>query len=580
MAKLKEFWQGVFHRRRKDVTQPIEVEIIETPVIVSREEMSVTTRPISGPQEELFLPISYKHRTEDEKLSLDGYELPGITYRVHTSATQPSVLPDAPANFGGQVYNMEQFKIGLNDGYAGMSPVHNIKNLVNTQEIEKALSYPLRPNERIAAAEAKKVWLDLAIEQRKDELEKLDQKEQALRPRLDSLLEQRDKRVKDEIEFENQQIENSRQEKQADKESIETLDENTEEANHQNMFVKLITGLFLTLCGVIFMIADIALSIAAIYALGFQDVGGIKWGETIFNPTYWKTHWEGVSICLGIAAITMFFKYAYDRLVHSPTPFKRVEAIIFSVISVICVTTVCFLGVLRADYLLKNMSVAAQETVQSNTATAPEASAPTRSTAQPQTQGNQDDFLGVSKTVAFATMFLTTMLFPILGAIALSEGLSRTFGGLGLILQETAKPFSRLTEKVSTAMQQSGPATLEREINTTEAQISQVDDKRSLIRQELNAAERQKQLVDRLIPVWQNALAAYDNRWQAIKQLERLLYIHGYEQGRILRGSQGAYKIISGILANELTLRSATATIEASNGKTNGEEQHMMTKRE
>jgi uncharacterized membrane protein HdeD (DUF308 family) len=340
---------------------------------------------------------------------------------------------------------------------------------------------------------------------------------------------------------------------------MKTEEEKDEEAGHKNMFTRLITGLFLTLCGVIFMIADIALSIAAIYALGFDDIGGTKWGATIFNPSKWETHWEGVFVCLGIAAITIFFKYAYERLVYSTKPFKRSEAIIFTVISIICITTVCFLGVLRSDYLLKNMAAAAQITTESNTLPAQGVTPPTGSTTQPQTQGNQQDFFGVSRNVAFGAMFLVTILFPLLGAVALSEGLSRTFDGLGTILLQTTKPFSRLT-------------VLEREINAAEAQISQVDDKRKQIRQELNSAEREKQLIDQLIPVWQEAIKAYENRWETIKQLERFLYIHGYEQGRILRGSQGAYRIISGILANELTLRSAAASIESSNGKTNGEE--------
>jgi|GEM_PF-4025040 len=559
MATFKNFWTSLFKRR----VPQVDVEIMRY-----TEEAA---KPLIGPKEELFTPA---RSGIGDKLNLDGYELPGVTYRVAVNKTQASVVPEAPPSFTGLTYSMEQFQIGVDDGYKGISPKHNLDNLPFSHEINKALSFPLRPYERIAAAEAKKVWLDLGIEQHKNELEKSDQTEKELRQRLESLRKLRAQRLQDEIEFEQQQARNSQQRLlNAGDEPAPVVKEKDDSASHQNVLVRLITGLFLTVCGLIFMVADIALSIAAIYALGFQDIEGVRWSEAIFNTSLWKTHWEGVFVCLGFAAITIFFKYAYDRLVHSTKPFKLYERIIFGLLAVACTTTVIFLGVLRADYLLKNMEAASQVDAsaivmgspEQKTPAVPDSTQPALAAKEPQ------EFFGVNRQIAFWAMLLTTVLFPLLGGVALSEGLSRTFGGLGEVLHKVAQPFGRLTKKFTTVVQGPAPTVLDKETNALDARISQLDQHRKQIREELNNAEREKFLIDQLLPIWREAIEVYKGSLGAMAELERLLYLHGYEQGKMLRGSEGAYKFVTGVHANELAHRSNGDLLELTNGKTNGE---------
>jgi len=555
MASIKNFFAGLF--KRNAISDDVKTPLL--PMITYREE---SRKPLIGPKEELFLPV----RTEiGDKLNLDGYELPGITFQVRVNDTQPSVLPEAPPSFPGLHYNTDQFRVGLNDGYAGISPQYNIDNLPQAHEINKALSYPLRPLERIAAAEAKKVWLDLFIEQRKNELEDLEKTEKDWQTRSVSLQDLRKKRLDDEFEAEEQRR------ALAGREQAEPVVEVKEEnAGQQNVLGRFVTGVFLTACGLIFMIADIALSIAAIYALGFQDIEGAKWNEAIFNTSLWKTHWEGVFVCLGFAAITIFFKYAYERLVHSTKKLRGFELAFFTTLSIICSVTVCFLGVLRADYLLKNMQAAVQIDTQKLTAN-PQSPAVPDSTKPAPVAKDEQEFFGVNHQVAFGAMLLTTILFPLLGGVALSEGLSRMFGGLGEIFHHIARPFSRVTKKFTEVAQNAAPTALDKENNMVDSRLNTVYHQRRLLRDELNNAEREKFLIDQLLPVWQKALEQYKDSLNEMAELERLLYMHGYEQGRILRGShQGSSKIISGILANELTLRAGDDLFEATNGKANG----------
>lgn len=555
MANVKNFFAGVFKRNNATIDE------VKTPLfsmITYREE---SRKPLIGPKEELFLPV----RTEiGDKLNLEGYELPGITFRVQVNDTQPSVLPEAPPAFSGLHYSEDQFRVGLNDGYANIERELNIKNLPQAHEINKALSYPLRPLERIAAAEAQKVWLDLFIEQRKNELEELEKTEKDWQTRSVSLQDLRKKRMNDEFEAEEQRR------ALAGKEQAEPVIEVKEESSgQQNVLVRFITGVFLTACGLIFMVADVALSIAAIYALGFQDVAGIPWSQTIFDTSMWKSHWEGVFVCLGFAAITIFFKYAYERLVHSTAKLKGFEFAFFTTLFIICSVTVIFLGVLRADYLLKNMQAAAEIDTQALMANSQSPAVPDSTKPAPVTTDEQE-FLGVNRQVAFGSMLLTTILFPLLGGVALSEGLSRLFGGLGEIFHNIARPFSRVTKKFTEVAQNAAPTALEKENHIVDSRLNAVYHQRRQLRDELNKAEREKFLIDQLLPVWQKALEEFKAGVKNMHELEILLYQHGYEQGRILRSSQGTYKIISGILTNELTRHSDENTLEATNGKING----------
>jgi hypothetical protein len=230
---------------------------------------------------------------------------------------------------------------------------------------------------------------------------------------------------------------------------------------------------------------------------------------------------------------------------------------------------VIFLGILRADYLLKNMEAAAQLDTPGIAINSPEQKASTvpDSTKPALTSKDEQEFFGVNRQIAFWAMLLTTVLFPLLGGVALSEGLSRTFGGLGEILHKVAQPFSRLTKKFTTVVQGPAPTALDKEMKAVDSRLSALHHQRRQIRDELNNAEREKFLIDQLLPVWREAIEIYKGSLGAIAELEPLLYRHGYEQGKLLRGSQGAYKVVNGILAHELAQRSNGDLLELSNGK-------------
>ncbi len=523
--------------------------------------------------EELFLPIQDRQVYEE----LEGNTLPGVTYRVNTMATKSLQLPGLPEEYKGLAYDMTQFNIGLTDGYLGVSPKQNLENLSESCELEKAMAYPLRINERIASNEAKRVALAEDIARRQSELEKLETEIAREEMSLGSLQEQREAFIKDEIAFEQSLIEHRRNEHleiekndiqrrineiearflEREREQLEKIEElqknkdieeEEETVRKHHPLAKLITGLLLVAGGAVFIIADIALSIAAIYALGFRDVtvdaGGdsvvIPWSEAIFDFAVWGTHWEGVFVCLGIAALTFFFKFLYERMIFDKIPIGLHEKYILIGLSVLTLITILFLGKIRADYLIN-------EVVQANQAMAAQTNG---------TSGNT--FLGVSQQDAFWGMFLTTLLFPMIGALMLSEGLNRMFRSLGRlnwVQVRDVMPGAKEKEAVfeTRAYEPALPQRLDSEIKRREKNLVQLNDNRNKCQSALLRFRKESKQIECLIPVWREASAAYQGRWDKVLVLEKLLYIQGYEQGRLLRTNRGAYSIISGMLANELT---------------------------
>lgn len=570
---------------RKEKFLETKPEIYALPV----ESIEIKTE-VNGPEEELFLPI-YDRRVYDE---LAGNALPGITYRVNSTDTASINLPGLPTDSQGLTYDMKQFRIGLTDGYLGTSPAHNLNSLEKSFEIEKALAYPLRIQERIACNEAKKIFLEANVKEKEEEIEKIETEKQQCQPKLDNLLQKREKLIEEEIAFEEQLIEERRKEQleleKQEKEQrrseeemhrkeeelrlleleqrIKAKEAETEEDEHKhNRLAKFFTGLFLLIGGLIFLVADVSLSIAAIYALGFQDVGDIRWADAVFNPSIWATHWEGVFVCFGIASITFFFKYLYERLIYSNVPFRMREKLVLSFIALLCVVTVGFLGKIRADYLINNVVGLAQKAAQNeNIITQPVNPSAENQIPQPpapNSTGIQNDLIfGVPKRDAFLAMFLTTILFPFVGALMLTEGLNRTTGlmkgAFKINPKELLAKFTPSNRKpLKKEFEHKIPERLENEIKQLQKKIEVLEMRKGQNLEDIRKARKEKEQIEKLIIVWQDAIKAYEVRWDQIGQLEKLLYIHGYEQGRILRASRGAYRVISGILANELTAQSS-----------------------
>jgi hypothetical protein len=529
MGKIREFWEKVFPPSETNQPEPKPEDDLDPDLTVLRYPA------ITGPSEELFLPVQYR-RTEGSA-SLLGHELPGITYRVDITSTEPANLPNMPEGFRGLSYNMKSFQIGLTDGYQGISPTYNLEGLDQIVEVDKALSHPLRVYEKIAASEAKNVLLESRIQASETELAELEGQKKEMKQELDRLSTLREQQVTDELEYEKQQVQAWRNEQQEAKQEVHNAEaerekepeESNEKVTH-NPFAKLITALLFLMGGLIFMIADVALSIAAIYALGFKDPQGGTWRDTVANPAAWITHWDGFFICLGIASITLVFKYIYERLVDTTDAIGPREKIILGITILGGIGTIGMLGYLRAEYIIGNQQV-----------------------------------VGASPRVAFWSMFITTAFFPMAGAVLLSVGLKRTFESLGSMFRTVRKTTDRFIspdKKVTTPKQPPKLEVIGREITIIEEKLRVIDDKRKQLEQDLGNAKRERALISKLIPIWSEAIKVYDDRWRGIAYLERLLYIYGYEQGRILRGSQGAYSVISGILANELTQRSETARPE------------------
>lgn len=471
-----------------------------------------------------FLPIdelSIEQGIADAKgkLSEKGYLLPHLRWRWSIFKSKES-----ETNNGGHNYDMRSWKLGFADGCKNIVRNLNVELIKSAIDAEKIKTYPAKLKQLIIADDAKISSVEMQRQHFKGRIKFYEKELAKNNNRLEQLEKKQEKIINERIQAQDEKV----QKKAFD-------------------FARFIAGLMLILAGIVLVIADVALSITVIYAFGIKKVKQVSLQEAILDPEKWAQHWEGIILALGIASITFFFKYVYDRFIHHPESSRSAsEKIIIGFIGMIALVTVALLAHLRAEYIILLMKnpIGLNSSLQFGGASS--------MTNQPAPSIS----LVVNETVAFWSMFLIALLFPIMGAICLSEGFNRLTTFLSLVLQSLVEFLSRIKHRIALAM---GTASwnalggeivhLKRDIAGNEKQIEKLQE--TIFKLDADVALKEKLRGERL-----NALDEYEKRWTPIKQVEVFLYLHGYEWGQRSYYTQNHYQRAVSICTESILHRS------------------------
>ncbi len=454
-------------------------------------------------REKIFWPATIVPQPTTNASGAPHWELPGIPYRVDITPSTPVGIPGLPEGRSALRFDSEAFRIGLNDGYHRTSLEQGVRTVAQVARVDQAFAFPVRAMEADACRKARAEWLSGRIAAR-----------QAAVKEQESLLEELSV-------VRSREIEREREEKTAGiPESItetKTLGNPTDEIQNvakgpqSSTLARLVSGLFMVCCGFVFLVADVSLSTAAIYGLGFRSPVDLDWKDAISNIRSWGQYWDGVFLCFGIAAMTVLFKYFYERVIYPDRKTTKTENAIILAVLIGCLVTVSSLGLLRAHYLVEG-----------------------------------GELLVKRQDIAFWAMFLTSLFFPIAGAVSLSEGLHRTFGAAGLLMSSFGRglfvPLTKIGEQFQTR-QASAVVALEEEMERCRQRIESQ-------REELSRLEIEHKLLSQLGNVWNEALKRYQE--SDLVALDEHLYRQGYQHGESLRSGQGPYELLTWFVARRL----------------------------
>lgn len=461
---------------------------------------------------------------ESENLT-DDINLIGTPIRIDIAETEEIKLSNVPDDFKSRIYKEKQFEIGISDGYHGIPPKFNLNILESIQSIEKTLSYPLRIKEKIALYKAKKRMFEVELNNRNNKLNEIDKTKNDIENELKSL-----RKLYNDIEAENFQTEVNLKKKELERlinEEDDRIEQNSQEKLKQNQSIKhsnivtFISGLLLTISACFFVMADIALSISAIYALGFKDKNSLKWGDVIFDTSKWDTHWEGISICLAIAFITFFFKYIYDFFRDEKLSLSKKQKYVMVPIGLICVVTIFVLAILRAEFLVNNAL-------------------------------ENKLFLGVHPMLAKVSFILPTISFPFIGAILLSEGLHKIFTTFSKLYKVPYTKISSIRNWSKITNVDFQPGTLKEKIIEKEEKKTEITEKLEEVKDIIVKIQARIEQIDQHIPLWNDAIDSYNERLLAIPGMDNSIYLHGYELGKTFKAKSGPYRLLVEKMSQQL----------------------------
>jgi len=392
-------------------------------------------------------------------------------------------------NEPGLNYDMRSWYVGLADG------AENVLSSLNPQLIEVAIkeekirTYPFAVKQAIAAAQAK--IFSIGIERKHYQTIINDLKKR----RTEQL-----KKLKQD-EADQQKKINEQQNNQLDKKATE--------------FAQFFSGLFLLLAGVTLVIADIALSITVVYAFGIVDVeSNVPLPRTILSIDKWKEHWDVITLVIGIAYITFIFKLVYEMLVrNSEEKVPLAKKLILGGVSIIALITIGLLAWFRAEYVISEMK-----------------------------ELFSGKSLPVNEQISLLTMFCIALLFPLMSAICLSEGMFQVIKSLTSVTESFLKFLDRIKNRVTSAVATAKWNALAGEITQLKREIKVTEDGIDKTKHALFELEKDVILKKSLIKEWKGALKNYEKRWEAIEETEVYLYLHGWNWGQKYYRTHNPYK--------------------------------------
>jgi hypothetical protein len=480
---------------------------------------------------ELFLQPSTKGSMPFHSAIMQPPHAPTRVTSLHTA---PASAPGIPDELNMAIFQHQSFKVGVCCGYYAIEPERSEQILDAQIRIDADLSLPTGLKERTRAAKAEYEHLEFLEQERLEELSRKRDEARQAEQELARCRAARDAAAEDRAARLRQLREQREAENRAAAEAAKAAPGEAEHVPLQPLLPLLLTAALLLLAAGVFFISDVALSVAAIDILGFDDAAG-GWNAVILDLSAWPRYWDAVFICFAIASLTFIFKLLYDIAKYPPVKSRtRLERLYLVGIALGAWMLNLALAELRAQYVVANQMAELQ----------------------------------IDSAHVHFSFFVLAALFPLFGAICFSESFERfaqvwqrTVGrrarerklqreGTGehedLVPEE-----SEALDLAEVRLRDAGSA-----LNAAEDAVAQTEE---LVRSD----QRKKLLLQNLLPVWQEQvdLLSSEKRWEAYRQRDLALHRCGYEYGSALRVRADGPDMALEILLRQLPLAGVNGSV-------------------
>lgn len=441
-------------------------------------------------------------------------EMARITRRVPLE-TEKRDVASPPQPRAGLEYAEHAYRTGLFDGSHWIGGDTGVTICERAAQVERHLLYPHKLREQLIEERAELRLVEARLAGEREDLAAIADRALKSEAMLQQAQEQRDQYLFAKSRHRIEQIQQAMDDASAGRGASE-IEASQPIPPAPAALAQVFTGVGFILSWIALLFADLALSIGAIYALGFPDpIGGGTWDAVVTNLRRWTTEWMGLSVCFGITATTFFFKLLYEKIKHRRRDGLDPAMLYFlSGLCALAVISLAAFAVVRVEYLTTQMPVK------------------------------------VNPLLAQIATVTGSILFLVASAVCLSEGMQALSIGLWR-LWPWRKDSDRDKEAEEQAMWQL-PTELRTLLETAERERDELRTSLESARESVRRDEARKIELEDHTGMITERLESIRQAFLDLPAIDRDLYRLGRQHGARARRSEGAFRVIEDLLGADI----------------------------